>query len=211
MESSQSHGVKLNCMNSVWLCLSWNVLMRGELHLIYEDLLWSRVRMGYPQLNPGQDVTIAFVNIRINSMELRDDPVKDSWRLFRCSFLPMCVCRSYWQFPILGLCRISHGGSSSASLTAWEAPRRALCVSRGMSWIEKTLSAEWVKRSREQPVSAPTLKNRRWKIPSPPSEKQEVVGETCLLMMLLRQPLLVIPHQYSVHHHFLKESHKGTT
>lgn len=68
-----------------------------------------------------------------------------------------------------------------------------------------------MKRSREQAVTAPTLRKRRWKIPSPPSEKQEAVGEMCLLMMLLRQPLLVIPDQYSAHHRFLKESHKGTT
>lgn len=43
------------------------------------------------------------------------------------------------------------------------------------------------------------------------SEKQEAVGEICLLMMLLRQPLLVIPDQYSAHLCFLKERHKGTT
>lgn len=42
-------------------------------------------------------------------------------------------------------------------------------------------------------------------------KKQEALGEMCLLMMLLRQPLLVIPYQYSVHHRFLKERHKGTT
>lgn len=35
------------------------------------------MRIDVPQLNPGQDVTIAFVNVRINSMELRHDPVRD--------------------------------------------------------------------------------------------------------------------------------------
>lgn len=80
-----------------------------------------------------------------------------------------------------------------------------------MSWAEKALRAEWMKKSRELAVTVPTLRKRRWKIPSPPSEKQEAVGEMWLLMMLRRQPLLVIPDQYSVHHHFLKERHKGST
>lgn len=35
------------------------------------------MRIGVAQLNPGQDVTIAFVNVRMNSMELRRDPVND--------------------------------------------------------------------------------------------------------------------------------------
>lgn len=33
--------------------------------------------MGAPQLHPGQDVTVAFVNARINGTELRHGPAKD--------------------------------------------------------------------------------------------------------------------------------------
>lgn len=33
--------------------------------------------MGVPQLHPRQAVTVAFVNVRINVMELRDDPGRD--------------------------------------------------------------------------------------------------------------------------------------
>lgn len=68
-----------------------------------------------------------------------------------------------------------------------------------------------MRRSREQAVTAPTLRKRQWKVSSPLLEKQEAVGEMCILTMLLRQPLLVIPHRYSVRHHVLKERHRGTT
>lgn len=41
------------------------------------ELGMEQRRMGVPQLNHDQDVTIAFVNVRIDGTELRDDPVKD--------------------------------------------------------------------------------------------------------------------------------------
>jgi len=100
-----------------------------------------------------------------------------------------CKCWGCAEFPV-----------GAQKLCQPPSPRAAL--SRGECWTDEE---EQGAGSHSSNLEKKELEN------TPSSEKREAQGETCLLAMLLRQPLLVIPDQYSVHHSFLEQRHKGTT
>lgn len=128
------------------MCLMWNMVMWGELHWSHTALFWrwSRVMVGAPQLHSGQDVRVAFVNVRINGPKLRGGPVKDCWRLVRCSFPPMSVCRSYWQLharpeQVLGCAKFPMGAQRLGQFSSLRSAQQRHILGKESleNWIDK--------------------------------------------------------------------------